>query len=206
MADVKKKGLDVVVIDDGSVDDTGRIAEEHGAALITHRKNRGKGASLKRGFTYALKRDYAAVVMMDGDGQHNPEDLSRFIKTAADTGAELIIGNRMGDTRSMPLLRRWTNGYMSRLISKFAGQEIPDSQCGFRLIKRIVLEKVRLLSFNFETESEILIKAAKERFRIISIPIKTVYQGESSKINPIIDTIRFIKMVFNLDSRGKPKK
>lgn len=206
VADIKKRGLDVLVIDDGSTDDTGRIAQMHGARLITHIKNRGKGASLKRGFRHALREDYDAVVVIDGDGQHNPEDVSRFIKAADDTGAELIVGNRMNDTAHMPLLRRLTNSCMSRLISRFSGQHIPDSQCGFRLIKRNVLENIRLISFNFEIESEILLAAAKKRFKILSIPIKTIYQGEASKINPAIDTFRFIRMLFNIKSREKAKR
>lgn len=204
--DIKRKGLDVLVIDDGSVDDTGRIAKDRGAFLITHARNRGKGASIRRGFEHALKNDYGAVIMMDGDGQHNPEDLPRFIKAVEDTDAELIIGNRMGDIRSMPLLRRLTNGLTSHIISKFSGQHIPDSQCGFRLIKRNVLEKIRLISLNFEIESEILIRAAKQKFKILSIPIKTIYQGEASRINPFLDTFRFIRMVFNIKSQKKNKR
>lgn len=203
---LKKQGMDVLVVDDGSVDGTGRIAKEKGAALITSAKNRGKGASLKDGIDHILKNDYAAAIMMDGDGQHNPLDVPRFINTAEETGADVIVGNRMGDTRSMPALRRMTNGFMSRLISGFTGQSIPDSQCGFRLIKRNALEKVRIISRKYEIESEILIKAAKSRFKIISIPIKAIYQGESSKINPIIDTLRFIRMLISIAFQKDAKK
>lgn len=204
VSDIKRKGLDVVVVDDGSVDDTGRIAKNRGAHLISNIKNRGKGASLKRGFEHVLQKNYAAIIVMDGDGQHNTEDLLRFIKIARTSNAELIIGNRMGDTRSMPLLRRLTNKIMSHFISNLAEQEIPDTQCGFRLIKRHVLEKIELISLKFEIESEILIKAAKEKLKILSIPIKTIYQGESSKINPLKDTLRFIRMLFNI-SKDKKK-
>ena len=203
VSDVRKKGLDVLVVDDGSQDETGLIARKKGAQLITHAKNMGKGASLTRGFEHVLKSAYAAVIIMDGDGQHNPDDLHRFIATAKDTGAELVVGNRMGDTKSMPFIRRLTNGVLSRFISVITNQHIPDTQCGFRLIKRSALEKIKLISLNFEIESEILIKAAKEKFKILSIPIKTVYQGEASKINPALDAFRFVRMICNIRSRKK---
>jgi len=206
VSDIRKKGLDVLVIDDGSRDETGLIAQRKGAALITHAKNQGKGASLKRGFDHVLNSEYATVIMMDGDGQHNPDDVDRFIAAAENTGAQLVIGNRMGDTKSMPFIRKLTNGVLSWLVSKLTKQHIPDSQCGFMLIKRNVLEKIKLISLNFEIEAEILIKTAKEKFKISSIPIKTIYQGEASKINPLLDSARFIKMIFNVHYSKKTKK
>ena len=206
VSDIRKKGLDVLVIDDGSRDETGLIAQKKGAALITHAENKGKGASLKRGFDHVLDSEYEAVIMMDGDGQHNPDDVGRFMAAASDTGAALVIGNRMGDTKSMPFIRKLTNGVLSWFVSKFINQHIPDSQCGFMLIKRNVLEKIKLVSLNFEIEAEILIKTAKEKFKIFSIPIKTIYQGEASKINPLLDSGRFIKMIFNIKYPKKPQK
>ncbi len=203
VSEIKKQDLDVLVIDDGSHDNTGRIASHNGAQIIQHDRNFGKGASLRRGFEYALEQGYSSIIMMDGDGQHNPQDLTRFIRAANETEAALVLGNRMGNTKSMPVARRLTNGFMSWIISIFARQAIPDSQCGFRLVRRNVLEKIKLFSLNFEIESEILIKAAKERFKIFSIPIKSIYQGEASKINPIIDALRFIKMLFKVTFQRK---
>jgi len=81
---------------------------------------------------------------------------------------------------------------MSYLISRMCGHDIPDTQCGFRLIKRAVLESVKLSSANYEIESELLLKAAKKGFKIESVPVKTIYENESSRINPFVDTIRFI--------------
>lgn len=198
VSEVRQKGLDVVVVDDGSKDDTARIAEDRGATLIRNPKNLGKGASLKKGFEHALSNEYNTVIMMDGDGQHDTEDLLRFIEFAEKTEAELIVGNRMHDVRMMPVIRIWTNKFMSYVISRIAKQHIPDSQCGFRLLTKSALQKVELISLNYEIESEILIKASKRRLKILFLPIKTVYQGESSKINPIKDTIRFIKMLLNI--------
>ncbi len=97
--------------------------------------------------------------------------------------------------KDMPLLRVFTNKFMSWFISSLAGQRIPDTQCGFRLIKKDVLNKINLRTRKYETESEIIIKAARLGFKVESVPIKTVYKGEKSQINPIIDTLRFIKFI-----------
>ena len=197
---VRKWGLDVLVVDDGSQDNTAGIAREKDAAVIEHKKNMGKGASLKAGFEYALRNGYEAVVIMDGDGQHNPEDIGRFIKSAETTDSDLIVGNRMNNPRAMPFVRRITNRWMSNYISRICGQEIPDTQCGFRLIKRRVIEKVRLISSKYETESEILIRAGRDNFKITSIPIKSVYNNEVSTIHPLVDSFRFIRLVLNIKS------
>ena len=109
-----------------------------------------------------------------------------------ETCAYIVIGNRMSDTAIMPIARKLTNKFMSYLISRMCGHDIPDTQCGFRLIKRRVLESVSLNSSNYEIESELLLKAAKNGFKIESVPVKTIYEDEESRINPFVDTIRFI--------------
>jgi hypothetical protein len=132
---------------------------------------------------------------MDGDGQHLPEDIPYFMRLAENSDSGIFIGNRMSKAQGMPRLRILTNKFMSWLVSKITKQNIPDTQCGFRLIKRAVLEKLDLTTSKYETESEILIKAARLGCKIESVPIKTVYQGEKSQINPFIDTLRFAKFI-----------
>ena len=193
---ILQQGLDIVIIDDGSWDNTHRIALENGANVLRNRGNEGKGACLTKGFDYALSRDFDAVITMDGDGQHLPSDIPYFIRLAQYSKSGIFIGNRMPKARSMPQIRIFTNKLMSWLLSKLTRQKIPDTQCGFRLIKKEVLKKVKLKTCKYETESEILIKAARLGFKIESIPIKTVYQGEKSQINPFIDSLRFIRFIF----------
>lgn len=203
---VKNDQFDVLVIDDGSKDRTAEIAKEKGARVIINERNMGKGASLKAGFNHALQSDYEAVVIMDGDGQHDPIDIRRFINAAKSTGSDLIIGNRMVNAGAMPPIRQATNRWMSNFISKACGQHIPDTQCGFRLIKRKLLKKIRLISSKYETESELLLRAGKERFKISSIPIKSIYNGEVSKIHPFKDTYRFIRLVIKINLEKRKKK
>ena len=198
ISQIRSQNLEVIVVDDGSSDDTAKLARQCGAITIQNQNNEGKGASLIKGFDYALKNDFDAVITMDGDGQHLPEDIPYFIRLAKYSDSGILIGNRMHKTRNMPWVRFVTNRLMSRFISHLAKQIIFDTQCGFWLIKKDVLKKVRLLTSKYETESEILIQAARLGFKIESVPIKTVYSGEKSQINPFIDTMRFLRFVFRL--------
>lgn len=194
---IKGQGLDVLVIDDGSTDGTGSIAKNSGAIVLRNETNEGKGASLILGFYYALNKNFDAVITMDGDGQHLPEEILFFLKAAAYSNSSIIIGNRMSENKNMPLVRILTNRFMSWLISKIIRQQIPDTQCGFRLIKRDVLEKLCLVTSRYETETELLIKSSRLGFKIESIPIKTIYSAEKSQIQPLRDTFRFFKFILN---------
>ena len=190
-------GFDVVVIDDGSGDNTAELARQSGALVLMNTVNMGKGACLVKGFNYVLEHGYSAVITLDGDGQHLPSEIPDFLRAAqADPGCGMIVGNRMLKRGEMPLIRVLTNKAMSAFISGIARQRIPDTQCGYRFIRRAVLEKVMLKTTKYETESEILVGAARAGLRILSIPITSVYTGTKSNINPFVDTLRFIRYVF----------
>ena len=188
---LKRKGLPVVVIDDGSTDDSGGIAKQKGAVVIGHDQNQGKGRSLQDGFQYVLKNNYDGVITIDGDGQHDINDIDQFISKAQEHPSSVITGTRMDDPQGMPFVRFVTNKMMSWMISSLCKQKIPDTQCGFRLISREVLKELKLTASDFEIETEVLIKASKKGFKIYSVPIKTIYRNEASKINPLLDTFRF---------------
>ncbi|MGQ9630212.1 MAG: glycosyltransferase family 2 protein [bacterium] len=197
----KAKGFvqDVVVIDDGSEDDTYIAAKEAGAVILRHNRNMGKGAALKTGFGYALAHGYDAVITMDADGQHNCRDIPKLLERAEDDDVDIVIGSRMiGDTRIMPFIRWLTNKVTSALVSKTANQRVTDSQSGFRLIKRHVLQQVELESGHYDTESEILIKSGKKGFKVAEVLTETIYyKGRGrSYINPVADTIRFLRILW----------
>jgi len=186
---------EVIVVDDGSTDDTSKKAQDAGATVLKHLRDRGKGAALRTGFAHAVKAGYDEVITMDGDGQHDYREIPLFINEAEKQGADIILGTRMGSVRGMPIIRLLTNIVTSFIVSVLSRQRISDSQTGFRLIKREVLEKVSLKTANYETESEILIKASRKGFRITEIPIKTIYGKQPSNMNAFVDTLRFIRLV-----------
>jgi glycosyltransferase involved in cell wall biosynthesis len=186
----------VLVVDDGSSDDTAFIARKADAIVITHKPNLGKGVSLRDGLDWAAANDFCAAVTLDADGQHLPGEIPRFLEAAAD--ADMVVGNRMADVEFMPFVRLQTNRFMSWLVSRMARTHIPDTQCGFRLIKPAAWKKLEVQSRNFDFESEMLIAAGRAGMKITSVPITTIYGDEVSKINPVKDTIRFAKMVWRL--------
>jgi glycosyltransferase involved in cell wall biosynthesis len=198
---IRGQGLVVLVVNDGSTDNTVGMAKENGAEVISNVKNSGKGASLLKGFEYALTNGFDAAITMDADGQHLAADIQTFIKKSESENTTIIVGNRMSNTRTMPLLRIIINKLMSWLISYFVKQNIADTQCGFRLIKRQVLEKIELRTQKFEIESEMLLEADRHGFKIHSVPIQTVYIDEQSHIRPFRDTIRFFKFLFQYRRR-----
>jgi len=190
---------DVLVYDDGSQDDTVEVARRAGAEVITHPHNQGKGQTLFDGFDVLCERGYEAVICLDADGQHAPDEIPLFVQ-AGEAGADMAIGNRMSERKNMPLVRWYTNVVTSLVISWLARRRVHDSQVGYRLIRCDAWRKIRdhIGSRNFEFEGEMLVMAGRAGMRIDEVPIKTIYGTETSKINPLLDTWRFIKMAFRL--------
>lgn len=193
---IREQNLEVVVVDDDSNDETVKISQDYGSKVLRNSRNEGKGFSLIRGLQYALENDFDAVITIDGDGQHRPEDIPLFIRKAESSGASIVIGNRMHNPHRMPMPRILTNKFMSWFISKLIKQRIPDTQCGFRFFRRQLLDKVKFTTKRFETESEILFQASYLGYKIESVEIESIYHKEKSQINPILDTIRFINFIW----------
>lgn len=190
--------LDIVlVVDDGSTDGTEREARAAGVEVIRHAVNQGKGAAIKTGLRELSARagiEYALI--LDGDGQHLPEETPLFLAAANRSHAPMLVGTRMSDTRTMPFVRRMTNRLMSAQISRVCGQEVPDSQCGFRMIHRDLAPALAAIeTTKFDYETEMLVVTSRRGCRIEAVPISTVYGDETSKIHPVRDTLRFYKMM-----------
>ena len=186
----------VVVIDDGSSDNTAQSAREAGAEVIVHGQNRGKGEAIKTGLRHWLDRQFIYVIILDADGQHLPEEIDRFMATAVQAGdRSFFLGNRMNNLTGMPFIRRVVNRYLSNRISRICRQKIPDTQCGFRMLERQLIPELLDGGNRFDYETEMLIIASRKGYRIESVPITTVYSDEVSSIQPARDTIRFFKLM-----------
>lgn len=184
--------MDIIVVDDCSDDCTPAEAESAAQRVVRHSVNMGKGKALTDGLE-AAKGLYRFAILMDADGQHRPEDIASFINI--DYGRyDIIIGRRDMNTGNMPLLRYITNRVTSLVVSILSGARVHDSQSGFRMVRIESYLSVPIKTYRFQTESEILINGGRRSLRIGHVPVKTVYGDEISKINPVIDTVRFIKM------------
>ncbi len=203
---VREKVPFVLVVDDGSQDGTVEEARAAGAEVVRHETNRGKGVALATGFGRARAMGFDWVITMDADGQHSPDDLPKFIETYVRTGFPVLVGNRMADVRAMPIVRRWTNRFMSWLLSREMGQYVPDTQCGFRLYRGDVLPFLATASPRFAAESEALLHISALGLRIAPVPISTIYlEGRESHIRPVQDTWRFFRMLWAYRRSRRPQ-
>lgn len=187
----------VIVIDDGSKDLTYSIAKKAGVLVLKHKVNKGKGVALRTGFNYALDKGFSGIITLDADSQHNVDEIKKFIDFLLSNkeSIDIILGNRMANPKGMPFIRLVANKFTSWLISKRANLNIPDVQSGFRYISRKVLENVKTKSNRFEAEPELLLRASLKGFKILSIPISTIYhKGIISNVHPIKDSLMFLKM------------
>lgn len=196
----------VLVVDDGSTDGTEAEAKKTAAQVIRHAQNQGKGAAIKTGLRELTGREgIQYVLVLDGDGQHLPEEIPAFLAEANRSGAEMIVGNRMSDTRTMPWVRRLTNRTMSTMISGLVGQSVPDTQCGFRMFSRaLAVAFLESASSKFDFETEMLAMTGRRGCRIAAAPISTIYGDEKSKIHPVRDTVRFFKLMARLRRELRP--
>jgi glycosyltransferase involved in cell wall biosynthesis len=177
----------VLVIDDGSKDETKKIAKEAGAVVISHKKNRGKGAAIRTGFQYALDHDFEYAVTIDGDGQHNPLEIPALLDNVMYNGHDVSVGYRVGNTTEMPKWRRVGKRVLDYTTSMGTGGFVTDSQCGFRAFNRKALEAItpKLRGDAFSVESEQLIKAHEAGLKFVNTNVSCKYTDlKTSTKNP----------------------
>ena len=190
----------LVVVDDGSVDESSRQLEGLNLTLLRNEPNMGKGFSLQRGLQHALSLGAECVITLDGDAQHNPDEIPRLLQAAADHPDRIIIAARLKQRENAPRLRLFANQFADFWVSWAAGYPVLDSQSGFRLYPAGALRAVKLQSSpekGFVFESEFLIEAARHKFYSISIPVESIYRsdGRHSHYRPWTDTWRIVRMI-----------
>jgi len=183
---------DVLVVDDGSPDDTAGAARGAGARVLRLPAHQGKGAALRAGFAQALEGGYAAVVTLDADGQHDPTEIVRLVDCWRQTGAALVIGSRSHLEDAMSPGRRFGNRFARRALSYFSGVEVADAQSGFRLYEAALLRAVPLRGMRYELESEVIVRAARAGFLVActQVRLRQVAGEGTSHFQPWSDTAR----------------
>jgi glycosyltransferase involved in cell wall biosynthesis len=188
--------IDTLVVDDGSSDETARVALERRVQLLKHSLNLGKGAALRTGFESILQKDYQVVITLDADGQHDPAEIPFLLNVFQNVKPDILIASRAAKFYQMTLLRRFWNQLGVKAVARLCHSDITDSQSGFRLIRTGVLKEVHLSTSRFETELELLIKACKKGFSVLSVPVNMQKPDgtASSHFRPVTDTWMVCKL------------
>ena len=185
--------LPVVVVDDGSTDDTAAQAEAAGATVLRLRPNAGKGVAIRMGFRYALDRGAVAVVTLDADGQHDPAEIPTFLAAFEAGRPELVLGRR--DFGSMPPVRRLSNTLGGWVFSAAVGRRVADNQSGYRLIgRRLMTALLDSDESGFEFEVEMIARCIALGLPMADVPIRTIYAGEPSHIRPWAHFTSFLRV------------
>jgi glycosyltransferase involved in cell wall biosynthesis len=186
----------VLVVDDGSLDDTSRVASDLDVRVLTHQENRGKGEAILTALRYAGEAGYKWILTLDGDGQHRPSCIGDFLRTIESDRYDVILGNRVDRSGAMPLHRMLSNGITSIIVSLCAGnRRIHDSQCGFRAWRVDCVDPADYRSAGFQFETEMLLRLGKADYRFGEVAISTHYGREDSSMDLFRDTVRFIVLV-----------
>lgn len=184
----------IIAVDDGSTDNSLNLIKNiDDVEIIIFDKNYGKGAALKAGFSLAVEFGFETILTLDADLQHNPDYIPDFIEALKKY--DVVIGNRLSDLKNMPIHRILSNYITSFLLSLKTKKWIKDSQCGFRAYKNKVLQKISIYTSGFEAESEIIIRCAKNSFKIGFVNIPTIYGNEKSKMKSFQAIKGFFKIL-----------
>jgi glycosyltransferase involved in cell wall biosynthesis len=188
---VKRYAANIVVVDDGSKDRTAAAAEQGGAIVLRHIVNLGKGATLKTGCDYALEKGAKCIVVMDADGQHEPEEIPNFLKALG--SVNIVLGYRT--LTKMPAVLKAGNRFINMVTSALYGVNVRDSQCGYRAFTAKAYRKIRWNSTDYSMESEMIANMGRHRLSFTEIPIKTIYADEY-KGTTVFDGIRIVVDMF----------
>lgn len=190
--ETKKFCKNIIVVDDGSRDKTSQIAKSKGAVVLRHITNLGKGAAVKTGCDFALKKGAKTFVLLDADGQHEPKEIPRLIRQLK--GKDIVFGYRKF-TKKMPFVLRFGNKSINTITKMLYGLELKDTQCGYRVLTARAYKKVRWDATDYFMESEMIARAGKNKLKYAEIPIETIY-SDKYKGTTVIDGIKIVINMF----------
>lgn len=189
----KKYCKNIIVVDDGSKDQTAQLARKEKAIVIKHKNNAGKGTALKNGCDYAVKNGAEILIILDADGQHDPTMIPMFIDTISEQKKEIVFGARkLGG--QMPLLFRFGNWFISKTISVFHGIKLKDTQSGFRAFTKQAYKKIRWQASRYAVESEMIARAGRNYLKYAEIEIPTIYKEKYKGTTPL-DGIKIVSNI-----------
>lgn len=192
-----KKFVDkVIVVDDGSMDETAKVAKSAGASVVVRiGKNAGKAGAIRRGVAEALKKKVDTLVLLDADLQHLPEEIPRLVRPVALDKCDICIGSRfLGDHKAMPIHRRFTNRATTMVTNAFTGHQLTDVQCGFRALGKRAVSVLDFEGDGYTIETNMVLEARDKGLRICEVPIKTVYEDSVSYIRSGRHTLALAKL------------
>ena len=193
----------VIVVDDGSTDNTAKVAELAGAAIIRHTENRGKGAAIQSILAEAKKINPDVLVLLDADSQHDPNEIPALIKPISE-GFDLVIGSREDQKDKTPRYRRIGQKVVLRSTRLASKANISDSESGFRALSPKAINELELKANGFAIESEMITLAADKNLKITEVPISNIYTKDGSTLHPIRHGIDVLSRVIVMISERRP--
>jgi len=195
---------EIIVIDDGSIDNTSNVASLANAIVIRHKENEGKGAAIRRILAEANKKKLDVLVLLDADAQHNPDEIPDLIKPVISGGFDLVIGSREQQKDKIPSYRRAGQQVLSKFSRVLSGMSGLDSECGFRALSPKAVAELKLQQDGFAIESEMIAVAVEKGLRITEVPISAIYTKDGSTLNPVSHGLGVLTWVISTISEKKP--
>lgn len=189
---------EVLVVDDGSTDRTAAIAEAAGATVVRHETNRGKGVAIRTALDYARMNAYRAAVLLDADGQHDPDDIPRILEPVLSGHSDLVVGLRHRGNTRMPFYRRIGKRTLDYATSAAGGGPVTDSQSGFRALSRAAIDSLALTEDGFGVESEMLVEAREKNLRVSEVPVPVRYDVEGHTEGPFSHGFGIVDRLLNI--------
>ncbi len=195
---------EVIVVDDGSADDTVEIAKLAGARVVQHKRNKGYGAAIQSIFAEAKKIDPDILVILDADAQHSPQEIPALIKPILNDGYDCVIGSRQEQKKKIPFYRRIGQKIILRSVKTLSENKLTDSECGFRAFSRKAVRALDLQESGMAVSAETVAEASRKNLRVTQVPVNVTYSKDSSTMHPVRHGFSVFTRILVMISEQRP--